>query len=112
MAIELPVGNLVETARSVLRALDRIIVNGSSADEIRGIRDGLAAAVRDHAGPHAKDPISMRLTCPACSALHIDEGEFATKAHHTHACQSCGNVWRPAIVPTLGVRFLPGFKNP
>ena len=57
------------------------------------------------------DPIPMRLTCPMCSALHIDAGEFAAKPHHTHACQSCGNVWRPAIVATVGVQFLPGFKN-
>lgn len=34
------------------------------------------------------------------------------KLHHTHACQSCGMVWRPALVATVGVRFLPGFKNP
>jgi len=56
-------------------------------------------------------PIQMRLTCPVCSALHIDVGEFATKPHHTHACQECGHVWRPAVVATVGVRFLPGFKN-
>ena len=56
-------------------------------------------------------PIPMRLHCPACQALHIDEGEFATRLHHTHACQHCGNVWRPAVVPTVGVRFLPGFRN-
>jgi hypothetical protein len=56
-------------------------------------------------------PIAMRLTCPDCAMLHIDEGEFATKPHHTHACQSCGCVWRPAIVATVGVRFLPGFRN-
>ncbi len=56
-------------------------------------------------------PIPMRIICPRCSELHIDEGEFATKPHHTHACQECGEVWRPAIVPTVGVRFLPGFKN-
>lgn len=56
-------------------------------------------------------PIPMFLTCPGCGARHIDEGEFATKAHHTHACQSCGLTWRPAIVPTVGVRFLPGFKD-
>lgn len=58
-----------------------------------------------------QSPIPMRLHCPDCGALHIDEGEFATKPHHTHACQHCGNVWRPAIVATVGVRFLPGFKN-
>jgi len=55
--------------------------------------------------------LPIRLPCPSCGALHIDEGEFATKPHHTHACQECGNVWRPAVVPTVGVRFLPGFKN-
>lgn len=57
------------------------------------------------------DPIPMRIPCPACGELHIDEGEFATKSHHTHACQLCGNVWRPAVVATVGVKFLPGFKN-
>jgi hypothetical protein len=45
--------------------------------------------------------IPMRLECPSCHELHIDEGEFATKAHHTHACQHCGDVWRPAIVHTV-----------
>lgn len=55
--------------------------------------------------------IPMRLPCPSCNVLHIDEGEFATKVHHTHACQHCGMVWRPAVVPTVGVQFLPGFKN-
>jgi uncharacterized Zn finger protein len=53
----------------------------------------------------------MLLWCPACGERHIDSGEFATKAHHTHACQHCGMVWRPAIVATSGVEFLPGFRN-
>jgi uncharacterized Zn finger protein len=57
-------------------------------------------------------PIPMRLTCPECGELHLDVGEFASKRHHTHACQECGAVWRPAVVATVGVRFLPGFKNP
>lgn len=56
-------------------------------------------------------PIPMRLPCPSCGALHLDVGEFATKVHHTHACQECGMVWRPAVVATVGVAFLPGFKN-
>lgn len=56
-------------------------------------------------------PIPMILTCPSCSARHVDAGEFATKPHHTHACQSCGTTWRPAIVATVGVQFLPGFKD-
>lgn len=56
-------------------------------------------------------PIPMYLTCPKCNERHIDEGEFATKRHHTHSCQRCGLTWRPAVVPTVGVAFLPGFKN-
>lgn len=56
-------------------------------------------------------PIPMLLWCPECSTRHLDVGEFATKIHTTHACQFCGHVWRPAIVPTVGVQFLPGFKN-
>lgn len=60
------------------------------------------------------DPaIPMILHCPSCAERHIDEGDFATtKLHHTHSCQHCGTTWRPAIVNTVGVPFLPGFKNP
>jgi rubredoxin len=61
--------------------------------------------------PRDPEPIPMLLWCPACRHRHLDEGEFATKAHHTHACQHCGMVWRPALVPTVGVEFLPGFRN-
>ncbi len=57
------------------------------------------------------DPVPMLLWCPECGERHIDEGEFAERAHHTHACQHCGHCWRPAVVPTVGVQFLPGFKN-
>jgi hypothetical protein len=55
--------------------------------------------------------VPMLLWCPICGERHIDEGDFATKPHHTHACQYCGLVWRPAIMNTVGVEFLPGFKN-
>lgn len=55
--------------------------------------------------------IPMLLWCPGCGARHIDVGEFATKPHHTHACQACGMCWRPAVVNTVGVQFLPGFKD-
>lgn len=73
------------------------------------------------------DPIPMKLHCPGpiavivggvetdilgvCGKPHVDKGEFATKPHHTHACQHCGHVWRPAVVNTVGVRFLPGYKD-
>jgi hypothetical protein len=51
------------------------------------------------------------LFCPMCHVRHIDRGIWTLKLHHTHACQSCGFVWRPAIEPTVGVQFLPGFKD-
>jgi hypothetical protein len=58
-------------------------------------------------------PIAMLLFCPFCHFRHVDQGEFFTKPHHTHACQGpgCGMVWRPALVPTVGVEYLPGFKD-
>lgn len=57
------------------------------------------------------EPIPMLLWCPQCGERHVDRGEFATKIHHTHACQDCGMTWRPAVVATTGVLFLPGFKD-
>lgn len=58
-------------------------------------------------------PRPMLLTCPGkgCGERHVDEGKFVTKPHHTHACQHCGHVWRPAAFCTVGVRFLPGYKD-
>lgn len=63
--------------------------------------------------PHYNEdpPIPMRLPCEQCGKLHIDEGVWVTRYHHTHACQHCGAVWRPALEYTIGVRFLPGYKN-
>ena len=67
---------------------------------------------KDRRGPNGElVVIPMLLWCPECGHRHIDVGEFATKAHHTHACQNCGMTWRPAIQYTHGIRFLPGFKN-
>lgn len=57
------------------------------------------------------NPIPMLLWCPMCHARHVDVGEFATKSHKDHSCQSCGLTWRPAKVPTVGVMFLPGYKD-
>jgi hypothetical protein len=37
--------------------------------------------------------------------------DWTTRPHHTHACQHCGLVFRPALQATVGVQFLPGFKN-
>jgi 5'-3' exonuclease len=57
------------------------------------------------------EPIPMLLWCPACHERHVDAGDFVEKSHHTHSCQKCGMVWRPAVACTVGVQFLPGFKD-
>lgn len=75
------------------------------------VRDFSAPPVPSPAAPPTQAPVPMLLHCPECGERHVDDGEFATKLHHTHACQSCGMAWRPAIVPTIGVKFLPGFKG-
>lgn len=63
----------------------------------------------DAAGPSGPTP--MLLWCPECGMRHVDAGEFFHKPHHTHACQGCGMVWRPAVIDTIGVRFLLGFAD-
>lgn len=77
--------------------------------ELEKVRDALYLALEKLKEKEA--PIPMRIPCPECGKLHIDEGEFATKPHHTHSCQHCGLTWRPAVVNTVGVQFLPGFKS-
>lgn len=58
----------------------------------------------------APQAIPMLLWCPLCHTRHVDEPDH--EPHKTHACQSCGLLWRPALVPTAGVEFLPGCFNP
>lgn len=55
---------------------------------------------------NVESPQRMRLRCEKCGELHIDEGEWATKPHKHHRCSKCGLVWQPALVPTVGVKFL------
>jgi len=61
------------------------------------------------AEPASPEPIPMLLRCPAqdCGSIHLDEDEWAVRPHKTHQCQICGEEWRPANVPTVGVVSLP-----
>lgn len=70
--------------------------------------EGFEKEIREEA---ANDPIPLLLWCPCCNTRHIDEGENALRPHRTHACQNCGALWAVSVVPTVGVRFLPGCKN-
>lgn len=94
-------------------AIDAIVeaVHGFRGDTPRAVLRDAVRGVVDAMNGLPIVPVPMRLVCPECASLHIDVGEFATKPHHTHACQACGAVWRPAVPCTVGVRFLPGFKN-
>ena len=73
----------------------------------------LAKRIEEVVSKHIEETliVPMLLWCPLCRARHIDEGEFATKSHATHSCQKCGLTWKPSKVPTVGVQFLPGYKN-
>jgi hypothetical protein len=93
----------IDMGSKLMEFLEQIRRDSSSTSQI-----GIAVANAIH---EVSKPIPIRLFCPTCGQLHIDTGKFATKPHHTHACQYCGNVWRPAVVHTVGVEFLPGFKD-
>lgn len=53
-------------------------------------------------------PVDMLLFCPHCGEQHIDEPEpdkeWQNPPHRSHLCHFCKHVWRPADVPTNGVR--------
>jgi hypothetical protein len=44
--------------------------------------------------------LRLQMFCPDCHKQHIDEGEWATRLHHTHRCvddaagTGCGHEWR------------------
>jgi hypothetical protein len=77
--------------------------------KLRDLMEEHSRASKD-AAREALATIPIRINCPECGELHVDEA-LKDKPHHTHACQGCGNVWRPSVRNTIGVRFLPGFKD-
>ena len=112
-----------DNTKAALVAWHEAIVRHASpkkrSDQIRKVQD-LSYAGNDlmailelilHRGPTTVRPVPILFWCPACGERHIDQGEFATRPHHTHSCQQCGLTWRPAVIETVGVHFLPGFKD-
>lgn len=73
-------------------------------------------------------PIDMILHCPLCGVQHIDApsgehaaicnitcgmpaqgcscGKWTNPPHRSHLCHGCGCIWRPADVPTNGVKAI------
>lgn len=57
-------------------------------------------------------PLELLIICPRCLKQHVDEGEFATKAHRNHSCQFCGLTFQASgPVKSIGVQFFRGYKN-
>lgn len=66
------------------------------------------------------EPIDMVLHCPDCGQQHIDSSEQSVEhdfgavefpawdnpPHRSHLCHYCGCIWRPADVPTNGVKTI------
>lgn len=70
---------------------------------IEGAMEAYADYRESFASRPPQGPIPVVIDCPRCGCRHIDEGEWATKPHKTHQCQSCKHEWRPFEVPTVGV---------
>lgn len=72
-------------------------------------------------------PVDLLLFCPACGTQHVDEAKpdvcetcgqnesdctcttftaWLNPPHKSHRCTDCNHVWRPADVPTNGVKEL------
>lgn len=84
-------------------------------------REVARAALAQASAPSVQvvEPIPMLLHCPQCGAQHVDapedadcDGEVVHSAgwgnppHRSHLCHHCGCIWRPADVPTTGVKAI------
>lgn len=57
-----------------------------------------------HEGQERRVPVvDTRIDCPKCKTPHIDEGEWANRAHRTHLCVKCAHDWQPYRYYTRGV---------
>lgn len=111
--IELPAGHwrwLIERLQSNGGGLEAARVSQSASG--LGDRDGVPVAER-------YPPLDMVLHCPKCGVQHIDAAEqdmrdellgdetyWLNPPHRSHLCHQCGCIWRPADVPTNGVRTI------
>lgn len=97
---------------AVTRLAEETSIADRFATEINELRCRAHDANKRIGADTAHDsPVHMLLWCPACGKRHVDKGLLATKSHHTHSCQYCGMTFRPSVAPTVGVQFLPGFKD-
>lgn len=58
--------------------------------------------------------VDLVLCCPSCGKQHLDTGEWETRVHRVHKCETtpegpntgCGLLWQPCEGPSRGVREL------
>lgn len=67
--------------------------------------EGLAVLAADNIRTRLGYAIPMVLHCPVCRTQHIDAPApgWDNPPHRSHACGSCGCIWRPSDLPTVGV---------
>lgn len=101
---------LLTVAERNIRSFLRSAVFKSESDREAALNcvDVLWAAARAQADSQPA-PIDMVLHCPACGLQHIDAPDERTpdwknEPHRSHLCHGCGHIWRPADVPTNGVK--------
>ncbi len=52
-------------------------------------------------------PMPVIAICPRCFTQHIDADDWTLIPHRKHLCAQCGQVWKLAAVPTVGVWEIP-----
>lgn len=102
-----------EPSLEMIEVCMRAMHTASQGDFDPTVHEGreVARAVLAQAQREVK-PLDMVLHCPECGRQHIDEPNEAAgwgnPPHKSHLCRKedggCGNVWRPADIPTNGVR--------
>ena len=100
------------------------LISRVSAEQVEAVLGPHIDAIRKRFGMNAT-PINAILYCPSCGLQHIDRPKscdaehcqdgcacpgdclaWGNPPHRSHLCAECGNIWRPADVPTNGVATL------
>lgn len=116
-----PVGFILKLNNREFKLLDVIAKLISKVDEHMTISKATHETFQGaFAAAQEFKPIDMVLHCPECGVQHIDApeetdpatwtaekyGNWTNPPHRSHLCSACGLVWRPANVPTNGVKAI------
>lgn len=125
---EFPYGAKVHHARAMVELPNGSIYCVRNTDQLQGL--GCEAVLfsgtindwplyfKERIQVPAVVPIPMLLWCPQCHAQHVDAPDTPVECdggersvfmwqnppHRSHLCHACGTIWRPADVPTTGVK--------